>query len=378
MSIDDARVLVVDDDPFNRELLAQALAKEGCEVTAVEDGMRALRVLRSDAMAFDLILLDVMMPGMDGYDVLSYLKGDPGLARVPVIVISAIDDLSSVVKCLELGADDYLTKPFDSTLLRARIGNSLARKRHTDAERRYVRLLEQEEARADRLILNVLPAGIADRLKIGETLIADDEEDASLLFADVVGFTSFAEHRDAGEVVRLLDAIMTGFDKLAAVYGIEKIKTIGDSYFAAGGLTQPRGDDYLAKTVEMAYDMLETIAEVGDGLTLRIGIHAGPVVAGVIGMHKFTYDLWGDSVNVASRMESHGVPGRIQVSEAVRDRLAERLTFEDRGTIDIKNRGQMRTFLAEERPERRALPDVLSRPVEPPGWLRPDEILRRD
>ena len=236
-----ARVLVVDDDPFNRELLGQALVREGCDVTSVEDGMRALRVLRGDSAGFDVVLLDVMMPGMDGYDVLTYLKGDAVLARVPVIVVSGLDDIASVVKCLDLGADDYLAKPFDSVLLRARINNSLARKRHADAERLYMNLLEDEEARAERLILNILPAGIADRLKKGEALIADQEDDVSLLFADLVGFTTLAANRPASEVVALLDAIMTNFDKLATHYGIEKIKTIGDSYFA------DRGSQYAAQ-----------------------------------------------------------------------------------------------------------------------------------
>jgi len=340
----DARVVIADDDPLNRELLKRALVNEGCEVTTAEDGARALRVIRADAAAVDLLLLDVVMPEMDGYEVLRFLKGDAALARLPVIVISALDDLASVVKCLELGADDYLTKPFDPVLLRARISNSLTRKRQADTERRYLQLLEQEEARAEELILNILPSDIARRLKGGESQIADAYDDVSVVFADIVGFTALAADQTAADTVALLHRLVTRFDELAAAHGLEKIKTIGDAYFVVGGLGDVPDDQHLVAAARMAVEMLAAVHDVDPSLELRVGIHVGPAVAGVIGSHKFSFDLWGDTVNVASRMESHGVPGRVHVSSAVRDRLADRLSFEDRGTIDVKNHGTMRTF----------------------------------
>jgi adenylate cyclase len=340
----DAHVLVADDDPINRELLTRALKAEGCEVSVAEDGARALRTIRAHASEIDLVLLDMVMPEMDGFEVLRYLKGERDYARLPVIVISGRDDVGSVVKCLELGADDYLTKPFDPVLLRARIGNSLARKRHSDTERRYLHLLEKEEEKSERLILNVLPRHVADRLKAGETLIADHIEDVSVLFSDLVGFTAFTATRSARDVVTVLNTIVTRFDELAMARQLEKIKTIGDAYLAAGGLTKS-SDDHVAAAIEMSFDMLDVIAQVGEGLSLRIGIAVGDVVAGVIGAHKFSYDIWGDTVNVASRMESHGLSGRVHVTEAIRDRLAGRFEFDARGAIELKGRGEMKTFL---------------------------------
>ena len=373
----DARILVADDDPLNREMLSLALAKEGCEVTAVEDGMRAVRLLRADASTFDLLLLDVMMPLMDGYDVLRYVKSEPELARLPVIIISALDDISSVVKCLELGADDYVTKPFDPVLLHARINSSLTRKRHADTERLYMQLLEQEEKRADRLLLNILPMHIADRLKAGETHIADQVNDASVIFADLVGFTTYAAQRSPDEVVSLLNDIMSSFDELTIVHRLEKIKTIGDAYLAAGGLIEGLNDDHLASTVEMAFDMLRSVEHLGDGIELRVGIHAGPVVAGVIGSHKFSYDLWGDTVNVASRMESHGEPGHVHVTQNVRDRLVDRFDFEDRGPIEIKNRGALNTYLVAQRHAVGAPAEASTTKTPSDQWVSPDELIQR-
>ena len=373
----DARILVVDDDPLNRELLSRALMKEGCAVTAAEDGMRAVRLLRADASQFDLVLLDVVMPGMDGYDVLRHMKSEPALARLPVIVISALDDISSVVKCLELGADDYVNKPFDPVLLRARINSSLTRKRHADSERLYLQLLEQEEARADRLILNILPVQIADRLKSGETDIADQVDDVSVIFADLVGFTTYAAQHSPRHVVSLLNDIMTSFDELTVVHHLEKIKTIGDAYLAAGGLINPSNDDHLASTVDMAFDMLRSVEQLGDGIALRVGIHAGPVVAGVIGKHKFCYDLWGDTVNIASRMESHGEPGHIHVTQTVRDRLSERFAFDDRGPIEVKNRGSMNTYFVTRRDQPREMVDVSPEAAPEDRWSSPGQLIRR-
>jgi class 3 adenylate cyclase/CheY-like chemotaxis protein len=368
-------VLVVDDDPLNRELLATALKNEGCDVTTAEDGLRALRILRSsDSAAFDLLLLDVLMPGMDGYDVLRHLKAETALAHMPVIVVSAVDDISSAVKCLELGAEDYLTKPFDPVLLRARINSSLTRKRQADTERLYLRLLEQEEERADRLILNVLPRPIAERLKRGDTVIADHFDDVTVMFADLVGFTSLAAERPASDVVALLDDVFTRFDRLTISHGLEKIKTIGDAYLAVGGLTNSTGGDLVA-TVEMAFEMLDTVATFDGAMELRIGIHAGPVVAGVIGTHKFSYDLWGDTVNIAARMESHGVAGRIQVSEVVRDRLSGQFSFDDRGPIEVRNRGTMKTYFVRRPPsqlERKSAVDLVD-----DNWPSRQELVRR-
>jgi adenylate cyclase len=217
---------------------------------------------------------------------------------------------------------------------------------------RAAEMVAAERERSERLLLNVLPAPIADRLKSGEALIADAVPDVGVLFADIAAFTPMTAAMEPGEIVRLLDDVFSAFDELAAERGLEKIKTIGDAYMVASGLLQhdPRHAEQLA---DMALAMQE---ECGRGrvLDLRIGIDIGPVVAGVIGRRKFIYDLWGDTVNTASRMESHGIPGAIQVTERAHARLASSFRFEDRGRIDVKGKGSMRAYLLLGREERRA------------------------
>jgi len=208
---------------------------------------------------------------------------------------------------------------------------------------RAAETLAAERERSERLLLNVLPEPIAARLKSGEPLIADGIPEVGVLFADIAGFTPMAERVTPHEVVRLLDRIFSRFDALALELGLEKIKTIGDAYMVASGLLEPRRD-HAEDLARMALAMQDE-ARRFDALELRIGIDIGPVVAGVIGQRKFSYDLWGDTVNTASRMESHGVPGNIQVTERARRRLADAFDFESRGMVEVKGKGPMTTYL---------------------------------
>jgi class 3 adenylate cyclase len=203
-------------------------------------------------------------------------------------------------------------------------------------------------ARSDGLLLNVLPRSIAERLKRQPGVIAERYDDVTVLFADVVDFTPFAERTTPEQLVGLLDGLFSAFDHLTDRHGVEKIKTIGDAYMVAGGLPERR-PDHADAVVGLALDMEAEISRMhgslGVPLQLRIGISSGPVVAGVIGRQKFIYDLWGDTVNTASRMESHGVPGRIQVTEATYERLRDRYRFEDRGEIEVKGKARQRAYL---------------------------------
>jgi class 3 adenylate cyclase len=208
---------------------------------------------------------------------------------------------------------------------------------------------EAEELRAEseRLLLNVLPASIAERLKHGEA-VADHFNEASILFADIANFTPYSADKSPAEVVALLNQIFSAFDQLTDKYKLEKIKTIGDAYMLVSGLPTPRAD-HLESLVQMAIEM-QTIMESfrHNGLcqfNLRIGINTGPVIAGIIGRKKFSYDLWGDTVNVASRMESFGVPGKIQVTQEVYDRLKDRYQFKKRGPLEVKGKGEMIVYL---------------------------------
>ena len=198
------------------------------------------------------------------------------------------------------------------------------------------------------LLNNVLPKPIANRLKQKESTIADGFQNASILFADLTGFTRLSLKLAPDDLVQMLDRIFSRFDGLVDQYGLEKIKTIGDEYMVASGIPIPR-DDHAQALANFALAMRDSLDEhnqiAGINLQLRIGLNSGPVVAGVIGKRRFLYDLWGDSVNTASRMESHGIPGEIQVTEATRDLLDGRFSFIDRGLIDIKGKGPMRTYL---------------------------------
>jgi adenylate cyclase len=210
-----------------------------------------------------------------------------------------------------------------------------------------LRALQVAQDRAETLLLNVLPRSIADRLKLDSHTIADQFSSASILFADVVDFTPKSEHLAPAEVVGLLDHLFSHFDALADRYGLEKIKTIGDAYMVAAGVPLPR-PDHAQALVLMALDMVEAMRssdEVGHlGLELRIGVNSGPVVAGVIGRKRFLYDLWGDAVNTASRMESHGTAGRIQITRATYELLGDEFECEPRGTIAVKGKGQMEVW----------------------------------
>jgi adenylate cyclase len=208
--------------------------------------------------------------------------------------------------------------------------------------------LELEQAKSERLLLNVLPEPVAARLKQHEGIIADDFADVTVLFADIVGFTPLSERLSAAELVSLLDRVFARWDQVAAEHGVEKIKTIGDAYMVAGGIPLPR-DDHAEAIAEMALAMGPEVArcsaETGLPLEIRIGIDTGSVVAGVIGRAKFIYDVWGDTVNTASRMEAHAPPGTIQVTERTYERLRHRYELRQRGAIEIKGKGSMACYL---------------------------------
>jgi adenylate cyclase len=211
---------------------------------------------------------------------------------------------------------------------------------------RALRLLSEEQDRSERLLLNILPAKIAALLKRGDETIAERYDSVSVLFADVVGFTELSAQMDAAELVELLNKVFSYFDALAERYGVEKIRTIGDNYMVAAGVPEPR-PDHAQALARLALDMLEHVDRHPLGnrqLQFRIGINSGPVVAGIIGQRKFQYDLWGDAVNVASRMESQGVPGRIQISDNTHQLLPDGFVCQPRGWIDVKGKGRMETW----------------------------------
>jgi adenylate cyclase len=334
-----SRILVVDDSASNRDLLSRRLVREGHSVTAAESGASALAL--TTAESFDLVLLDLMMPGMSGFEVLRRLKANTSTRHIPVIMISALDELDSTVRCIEAGAEDYLPKPFNPVLLRARISACLEKKRLLDE-------LSAEKERSEALLLNILPRTIVERMRRGETSIADRIAEATVLFSDLVDFTLLSATLTPEETVRLLGLLFSQFEDLAVRHGLETIKTIGDGYMVTGGILEPQSNA-AAAVAEMALSMLETVERAGRAidkrLQLRIGVHTGgPIVAGVLGTHKIAYDVWGDTVNTAKRMESYGLPGRVHISAETRRLLGDAFRFEPRGSLEIKGKGAMETY----------------------------------
>jgi len=340
-----AKILIVDDEPINIDYLEQELEELDCETRSAQDGREALDRVALEAP--DMVLLDIMMPLMDGFQVLENLKADKSWRDIPVVVISALDDLENITRGIKLGAEDYLAKPFNPTILKARVEACLERKRWHDQEQEYLAIIKAEREKSESLLLNMLPASIAERLKQGESIVADGFEDVTVLFADLVNFTPLTSQMDPKALVILLNDLFCMFDDLVRQYDLEKIRAIGDEFVVAASLLKPR-PDHVEAIADFALAMLEALREYNAlherSLEIRIGIETGPLIAGVIGTTQFSYDLWGDAMNTASRMQSHGLSGRIHLTENAYLRLKDKYLCEERGAILVKGKGEMRTY----------------------------------
>jgi class 3 adenylate cyclase len=361
-----ADILIVDDKLENIRFLSNFLAKQGYQVRKAINGQAALMAAKT--VSPDLILLDINMPGMGGYEVCEKLKQEPQTSSIPIIFLSAGDDIDDKNRAFQVGGVDYITKPFQLEEALVRIQThlkvqSLQKKlqiRNEELQQTVTALqkaqaaleaseaaLQESQEQSERLLLNILPLSIAERLKQDTSAIAEHFDDVTILFADLVGFTPLSTRIKPAELVNLLNEIFSTFDELTEKHSLEKIKTIGDAYMVVGGLPVPK-PAHAEAVAQMALDMQGASAhfqaKYSEQLQIRIGINTGSVVAGVIGTKKFIYDLWGDAVNVASRMESSGVPGKIQVTEATYERLKERYEFEKRGQVAVKGRGEMTTY----------------------------------
>jgi class 3 adenylate cyclase len=323
-------VLVVDDEEQNRTLLRDPLEARGYEVAEAENGMQALEKIAGCLP--DVILLDLMMPQMDGFEVCRRLKTDSKTAHIPILMVTALSDRKERLMGISAGANDFLNKPVDIQDVILRVGNAVYTKQLHDQ-------LQVEQEKSEQLLLNILPKPIAERMKKGEINIADSHPNVTVLLADLVGFTTLSAHIGPEQVVQLLNEIFSAFDLLTEKHGLEKIKTIGDAYMVAGGISSPR-PDHAEASAELALEMQQEIVrlnhEYDTSVRLRIGICTGPVVAGVIGRRRFAYDLWGETVNLACRLESTGEAGKIQIAESTYDRLKHKYQFAPKHSLGVK------------------------------------------
>ncbi len=339
------RILVVDDTPANRDILTRLLEQRGHSVLAVGSAAEAFEALNHES--FDLALLDILMPDVNGIVVLETLKGKPELSEMPVVMVSGLRETDAIARCIIAGAEDYLPKPIDPVLLHARVDACLEKLVWRRKEQEFVDRIEQEKERADALLRVMLPDPVIERLKAGETRIADRFDSATILFADIVDFTPLVARSDPIQLLNELAEVFLAFDELTVKHGIEKIKTIGDAYMTAAGIPLHR-PDHAQATLAFARDMIEVMPQAKNtcaGLTIRIGIHTGPVIAGLMGQTRSVYDVWGETVNLASRLEATGEPGRIQISEATKNAVGQAGgLFETRDLI-VKGYGPVTSYL---------------------------------
>jgi class 3 adenylate cyclase len=314
---DNKLVLIVDDTPTNVGVISGVL-KGAYRTKVATNGEKAL-VLASAAEKPDLILLDVMMPGMDGYEVCRRLKANPVTRDIPVIFLTAKTDAIDEENGFEVGAVDYIHKPFSGPIVLARVRTQLALQ---DA---------------------LLPKKAADEIRSIGTVIPRRYDNVAVLFCDVTNFTSYCDKHEPEDVVSRLDALFVIFERVTARHGLEKIKTIGDGFMAAGGLLQQVADP-IGSAVRCGLEMASTLIDARLGWEVRVGVHAGPVVAGVVGQERYQFDIWGDTVNVASRMSDQSKPGYVAVTKDVWEQVAANFEAEALGDMEVKGKGMIAVF----------------------------------
>ena len=318
-----------------------------------------------------LILQDMVMPQLDGIAMLDLFRNAPATRQVPVVMLSTKEDPEIKAKAFAHGASDYIVKLPDKIELIARIrhhaGGYIAQLQRNAAFRALEasesklailnRDLAAESAKSDRLLLNILPAKVAAELKQSGKVEAELHENVAVMFTDFTGFTRIAEGYSPQELVGQLNECFSAFDAIVTRYRLEKLKTIGDGYLCVAGLSEPRADaldDMISAAVEIRdYSSRRRAEREANGGSaywdVRVGVHIGPVVAGVVGVSKFAFDVWGDTVNLASRLEAASEPGRINVSRAVYDRIGTRWVCEPRGLLPVKNKQNTEMFFVDAR-----------------------------
>jgi adenylate cyclase len=335
-----ATILVVDDETDNLEIVSDYLGQADAEYKILQAKNGAIALKIAEKVIPDLVLTDWNMPVMDGLELTKALKKNELLMHIPVVMQTANTEDRQLKQAFESGVMDYIKKPISSLELKARVHSALA--------------LSQAKKETEALLLNILPKEVADDLKKSGKTQVKRYELVSVLFTDFKNFTQLSESLDPEQVVEELNQCFLAFDEICERHNLEKIKTIGDAYMCAGGLpiaNETNPADAVQAALEMQAWMkqwqVEKQAKGEQTWELRLGIHSGPVVAGVVGKNKFAYDIWGDTVNLASRMESSGEAGKVNISGATYELVKDKFECTYRGKIEAKNKGEVEMYFVE-------------------------------
>ena len=330
-SFENNLVLIVDDTPTNVSIIANALQGK-FKTKIATNGEKALALAQASDKP-DLILLDVEMPGMDGYEVCRRLKGAPSTANIPVIFLTGKTEHEDEKMGFEVGAVDYIHKPFSTEIVLARVQTHLSLQA-------AIKTAEEATKEADILLHALLPEKAAEEIKTIGTVIPRRFENVAVLFCDVANFTAYCDNHEPEDVVARLDALFVIFERLSQKYNLEKIKTIGDCFMSAAGLLNDV-DDPLRAAINCGLEMSSVLIDANLGWEVRVGIHIGPLVAGVVGQERYQFDIWGDTVNIAARLVAHAKPGCVAVVEDVWKSVSNDYLGESLGEQKIKGKGSL-------------------------------------
>lgn len=338
-------LLVVDDNAMSRDLLSRQLARHGYIVATASNGREALEAL--SRQTFDMVLLDVIMPEMDGVETLRRIKANDRLRNVPVVMLSSLDEVDSAVHCIEMGADEYLAKPVNPSLLEARISANLEIRRMRERERVYRRNAEASETAIEQLLLASFPASIAARVRNGESDIAESFAETTALWCSLAGAPGGG---DVVEGVGRVRALASLAEELADELGMETCLVRHDGFTVVAGAPTPR-DDHAEAVARFALELLGRVDGADDPSSgLRLGLHTGPSAGAVLGGGRLRYEVWGDAADTAEALARLGVPGAVLVSPTTHALLKERFAFDKRGVIEVPGKGQMRAYVLRDAP----------------------------
>ena len=341
-------ILIIDDSSVNRKILSGLMTRNNFRVLSADNSYSALNILKEATP--DLILLDIVLPDIDGYALCKQLKEQEETKGIPVIFISSLGEIESKLTGFAVGGVDYITKPFDHSEVLARVQTQL---RLADLQHQLEdqnRQMDLERQRSEALLHNVLPEKVAEELLETGVCQPKNFDNATVCFVDLVTFTDIASRLSPEQVVDELNAIFTGFDHISNKYNCERIKTIGDAYLFVCGVPEPDPDhayNVVAAAVEMVAFLRHRNTSHEQKWEVRVGVHSGQLVGGIVGTEKYLYDIFGDTVNVASRMEELAPPMRVNLSEVTNILLMKRLATTKRKDAFVKGKGQLSMYLVD-------------------------------